>query len=250
MLARATRATWRRCALLFSSTSKSVPITAPASAGDRFTTRVSGINALTARGGWTPYPASFPTSISIPSLLERFAHLKPGEAATGETVSISGRIHARRDASSKLIFFDLQCGIRAQNTTSAPTADHSQSRVQIMLTAKQYAAANLDMVKETIRRGDVVGVKGHVCRTKTGELSVVPKEMTLLAPCLHQIPDELANIETRTRQRYLDLLVNRSAAQTFVLRRQMIRFMREYFDQRGFLEVCLLCFCIVSSLVC
>ena len=62
-----------------------------------------------------------------------------------------------------------------------------------------------------IRRGDVVGVKGHPGKTKKGELSIIPTEMQVLTPCLHMLPklqQGLKDKETRFRQRYLDLIMN------------------------------------------
>jgi lysyl-tRNA synthetase class II len=152
----------------FASPDSSSATTTPISASDRYAARVALISDLTARGAWQPYPSSFANNISIPTLLERFAHLKPGEAAPSESLSIAGRVTSRRDASSKLIFFDVECGIREENTTlqTDPSNPHNNTatpssgkgrRVQIMFTERQYAAANADVVLNAVRRGDIVG---------------------------------------------------------------------------------------------
>ena len=88
--------------------------------------------------------------------------------------------------------------------------------------------------------GDIVGVKGHLFRTKTGEVSVHVTEMTLLAKSLLPLPEKfhgLTNLEQRYRQRYVDLIVNPEVKDTFVKRSQILRLIRNYLDSKGFLEV-------------
>ena len=91
-----------------------------------------------------------------------------------------------------------------------------------------------------IRRGDVIGVVGHPGKTKKGELSIVPKEIKLLSPCLHMLPVlhfGIKDKETRFRQRYLDLIINGETRNKFYVRSQIISYVRRFFDQLGFLEV-------------
>ena len=88
--------------------------------------------------------------------------------------------------------------------------------------------------------GDMLGVKGFVFKTKTGEISVHAKELTLLTKSLHPLPEKfhgLTNTDTRYRQRYLDLIVNPEVKDTFVKRSQILRELRAVLDGRGFLEV-------------
>ncbi len=88
--------------------------------------------------------------------------------------------------------------------------------------------------------GDIIGVKGFVFKTKTGEISVHAKELTLLTKSLHPLPEKfhgLTNTDTRYRQRYLDLIVNPEVKDTFVKRSQILRELRAFLDNRGFLEV-------------
>ena len=88
--------------------------------------------------------------------------------------------------------------------------------------------------------GDMLGVKGFVFKTKTGEISVHAKELTLLTKSLHPLPEKfhgLTNTDTRYRQRYLDLIVNPEVKDTFVKRSQILRELRAFLDGRGFLEV-------------
>jgi lysyl-tRNA synthetase, class II len=85
------------------------------------------------------------------------------------------------------------------------------------------------------------GVVGHPCKTKMGELSIVPTQpIQILSPCLHQIPKGhfgLKDQETRYRQRYLDLMTNNEIRTVFQKRAKIINYVRSFLDERGFLEV-------------
>ena len=90
-----------------------------------------------------------------------------------------------------------------------------------------------EMVKDLIKRGDIMGVRGKVGRSKTGELSIAPTFMQLLSPCLHILPkpnkthkEVLTDQETRYRQRYLDLICNEKPRKIFVTRSKVISQLR------------------------
>ena len=88
--------------------------------------------------------------------------------------------------------------------------------------------------------GDVIGVDGHLFRTKTNELTVWVEQLTLLAKALLPLPEKwhgLADVELRYRQRYLDLIVNEGVREIFRRRAQIIRELRAFFDARGYIEV-------------
>jgi len=88
--------------------------------------------------------------------------------------------------------------------------------------------------------GDIVGVSGHLFRTKTNELSVKVEKVELLSKALLPLPEKwhgLADIEQRYRRRYLDLIVNHSAREIFIRRAKIIREIRQFFDARGYSEV-------------
>jgi len=88
--------------------------------------------------------------------------------------------------------------------------------------------------------GDVIGVKGIVFRTKTGEISIHVNAITLLTKSLHPLPEKyhgLKDTDTRYRQRYLDLIVNPEVRDTFVKRSKIISTIRRYLDGQGFMEV-------------
>ncbi len=138
------------------------------------------------------------------------------------TLRVAGRVHAIRESGAKLIFYDL----RGEGV-----------KLQVMANARAYsggddgAAFAVDTGK--IRRGDVIGVEGHPGKTKKGELSVVPKKLTLLSPCLHMLPHlhfGIKDKETRFRQRYLDLIINPEVRQKFHVRAKIISYVRRFFD--------------------
>ncbi|MBR5225064.1 MAG: lysine--tRNA ligase, partial [Clostridia bacterium] len=88
--------------------------------------------------------------------------------------------------------------------------------------------------------GDVIGVTGTPFVTKTGEISVAVKTVTLLAKCLKPLPEKfhgLTDMDLRYRQRYLDMIVNPEVKDTFVKRSRIMRELRDFLDGRGFLEV-------------
>lgn len=95
-----------------------------------------------------------------------------------------------------------------------------------MANAKYYSSeAAFIAITERVKRGDIVGFKGHPAKTKKGELSLVPREITILTPCLHMLPHlhyGLKDQETRYRKRYLDLMMNAEVRRKFQIRSQII----------------------------
>ncbi|CAH1962587.1 unnamed protein product [Acanthoscelides obtectus] len=192
-----------------------------------FKIRTAAIQHLKELGGENhPYPHKFHVSISLEEFIEKYKDLKDGEVLNSEPVSVAGRIHALRESGSKLIFYDL----RGEGT-----------KIQIMATARQYGDENkFEEDIEKIRRGDIVGVEGVPAKTKKGELSIVPKKLKLLSPCVHMLPHlhyGLKDKETRYRQRYLDLMLNNRVRKIFEVRAKIIAFVRRFLDELGFLEV-------------
>ena len=88
--------------------------------------------------------------------------------------------------------------------------------------------------------GDIVGLKGEVFRTKTGEISIHAAEVTLLSKSLQILPEKfhgLTNTDIRYRQRYVDLIMNPEVKDTFIKRSQILKEIRKFLDGRGFMEV-------------
>ncbi|GAB5372713.1 hypothetical protein AAMO2058_001688600 [Amorphochlora amoebiformis] len=175
--------------------------------------------------GFNPYPHKFNASMSIPNFVHKYQDLKKGDKIKTETASLAGRI-TRKAPSGKLCFLFI-------------SAD--DATVQIFASVRDAKdAKKFEKVVSTIRRGDIVGVVGHPGRTKTDELSIFATEITLLAPCLHMLPaarQGLVDKEVRFRKRYLDLIMNPTVRKTFLVRSQIVNYIRRYLDSRGFLEV-------------
>jgi len=176
--------------------------------------------------GLNPYPHKFVVTISLTEYIEKYSHLNTGEVDKSIIQSVSGRVHAKRESGTKLVFLDL----RGEGT-----------KIQVMANLAYYKDENSfyqDINK--IKRGDIVGCRGYPGKTMKGELSIVPIELNLLTPCLHMLPHlhfGLKDKETRYRMRFLDLILNENVREKFVIRAKIIKFLRDYFDQLGFLEV-------------
>ncbi|XP_046987849.1 lysine--tRNA ligase isoform X2 [Schistocerca americana] len=173
-----------------------------------------------------PYPHKFHVSISLEEFVEKYSAVNDGEILENIELSVAGRVHAIRESGAKLIFYDL----RGEGV-----------KIQVMANAKLYSSEE-KFIEDTgkIRRGDIVGCVGSPGKTKKGELSIIPKQIKLLSPCLHMLPHlhfGLKDKETRFRQRYLDLILNEKVRQKFHVRAQIISYVRRFLDNLGFLEV-------------
>jgi lysyl-tRNA synthetase class 2 len=142
--------------------------------------------------------------------------LEPGSEG-GEQRRVAGRVMARRDM-GKLVFLDL--------------VDRS-GRIQLLWDEARAGPVDLDL-------GDLVGVTGIPARTKRGEPSLAVEQAELLAKIKRSLPDTfhgLTDVETRYRQRYLDLLMNEETRADFELRTRIVAAIRRFLDAHGFLEV-------------
>ncbi|KAI1850439.1 hypothetical protein JX265_001400 [Neoarthrinium moseri] len=182
-----------------------------------------------------PYPHKFHNNYDVRNFASEFGHLKSGEHVKDKEIRITARMYGKRAAGSKLIFYDVRDeGVRFQVMAQANDAASDEHFL------KQH---------EILRRGDIIGIVGYPGRTapkskiekgEEGELSIFAKEVLLLTPCLHQLPDEyygLKDQEQRHRKRYLDLIMNPKTRETFSTRPRVIKYIRKYLDDAGFLEV-------------
>ena len=164
----------------------------------------------------------YPQDAYSADLKAEFADL-PAEAETGKIVSLAGRMMSKR-VMGKASFAHLR----------DQTGDIQIFVKRDLLGDEPYAAfKKLDI-------GDIIGVKGEVFRTKMGEISVRVSELTLLSKSLLPLPEKfhgLTDREARYRQRYVDLIVNPEVKDTFVKRSQILKEIRAYLDEKGFLEV-------------
>ncbi|MBR1838547.1 MAG: lysine--tRNA ligase [Bacteroidaceae bacterium] len=182
--------------------------------------------------GINPYPAAeFPVNATATDIKNQFS-----DEAEPRVVSIAGRIMGRR-VMGKVAFAEL-----LDNT----------GRIQLYIKRDDICPDEdktlyNTVVKKLLDLGDFIGVRGFVFRTQTGEISIHVQELTLLAKSIKPLPvvkekdgqtyDSFDDPELRYRQRYVDLIVNPSVKETFRKRSQVLRTMRHFFDERGYMEV-------------
>ena len=149
--------------------------------------------------------------------------LAAGDELVGKEVSVAGRMMVKR-IMGKASFCKIQ---------------DKQGVIQCYVARDDLGEeAYTEFKKMDI--GDIIGVKGFVFRTKTGEITIHTKELTLLTKSLKPLPEKfhgLQDTDVRYRQRYLDLIVNPEVRDTFVKRSQILREIRRFLDDRGFMEV-------------
>ena len=145
------------------------------------------------------------------------------DALEGQTVSVAGRLMSKRGM-GKVSFCDMQ---------------DKSGRIQLYARKDEMDEAEYARFKK-YDIGDIVGVKGEVFRTQRGEMSVRVISATLLSKSLLPLPEKfhgLTNQELRYRQRYVDLIVNPEVKRNFVVRSQFIKHVRDFLDNRGYMEV-------------
>jgi lysyl-tRNA synthetase class 2 len=172
------------------------------------------LEALRARG-IAPFGAAFATSGDVAHVRENFSE--------GGIFRIAGRITAHRNM-GKSHFLDLR---------------DATGRMQIYLQAKELGAEAMEIF-DLLDLGDFVGVEGTCFTTKTGEPTLKVRQFELLAKSLRPLPEKwhgLQDVEARYRQRYLDLITNDQSRDVFIKRALVIREMRRFLEQRGFVEV-------------
>lgn len=182
--------------------------------------------------GIDPYPAAeYPTNAYSTEIKDEF-----NDDDEKREVVIAGRMMSRR-IMGKASFAELQ---------------DSKGRIQVYISRDEICPEeNKDLYNVVFKKlldiGDIIGVKGYVFRTQTGEISVHAKEITLLSKSLKPLPivkykdgvayDKFDDPELRARQRYVDLIVNDGIKETFLKRATILRTMRNFFDEHGYTEV-------------
>ena len=170
--------------------------------------------------GINPYPNIYRPTTNSARLNELYKDL-PAEAQTEDVVVVAGRIRAVRNSGMFVDLFD------------------STGKIQIY-TDKGTLSTEQQELLSLIDVGDMVGVKGRVRRTKRGELSINAQEWTMLSKSLLPLPEKfhgLTDIDTKYRQRYLDMIVNPETNATLVNRSKILTAIRSMLIQKGLLEV-------------
>ncbi len=192
----------------------------PNSAKDQIRqTRIQKLADL-ADKGVNPYPYVFDKDIDAADLQEKYKDLPAGEE-TEDVYSVAGRVMAIRNTG---MFIDLM---------------DASGKIQIFSHKENLSEDQMKILK-LIDIGDIVGFTGTVRRTPRGELSIKSTSLTLLSKSLLPLPEKfhgLTDVETRYRQRYVDMIVNEDVRKTFRTRSLIIQKIREYLTKQGFLEV-------------
>ncbi|MCP5462506.1 MAG: lysine--tRNA ligase [bacterium] len=182
--------------------------------GILFEQKLKNLDALIELGV-NPYGARFEVGGSIASVKNNFAD--------GMKVTIAGRIMAYR-GHGKSIFFDIK-----------DSTEKMQAYIQNKTVGEEQFA-----VFSNIEIGDIIGLTGETFTTRMGEPTIKVESFTLLSKSLQPLPEKwhgLKDVETRYRQRYVDLIVNDDVRNTFKLRSKIIQSIRSFFIDKGFLEV-------------
>ena len=180
--------------------------------------------------GENPFPHKFQVTITLPEFIKKYADITKKGEFLDEVVQVAGRVNSIRKSGSSLIFYDIKSG---------------DAKIQIYVNKQNHKGTkSFEDTHDPIRRGDFIGVIGHPGRTnpkeKEGELSVSATDVIPLSYCLHMLPKVetgLKETETRFRQRYLDLLMNPEVKRNFVMRNNIINYVRQFLLDRKFIEV-------------
>ena len=192
----------------------------PNSARDQIRqTRIQKLADLADRG-INPYPYVFEKDANAAELQEKYKDLEAG-VETEDKYSVAGRVMAIRNTG---MFIDLM---------------DASGKIQIFSHKENLSEDQMKLLK-LIDIGDIVGFTGTIRRTPRGELSIKSTSLTLLSKSLLPLPEKfhgLTDVETRYRQRYVDMIVNEDVRKTFRTRSLIIQKIREYLTKQGFLEV-------------
>jgi lysyl-tRNA synthetase class 2 len=174
--------------------------------------------------GQAAYPNQFPASHTIPQVRAKWDEAQ-AEAleANRVTVAVAGRIMA----------------IRAQGKAGFATLQQDGQRLQIYVRLDAVGEQGFALYK-LLDLGDHIGASGYLFRTRTGELTIHVERLTFLCKAMLALPEKfhgLADVELRYRQRYVDLFANLDSREVFVKRAKVLKALRRFFDERGYLEV-------------
>ena len=181
--------------------------------------RIQKANDLREKG-INPYPYKFNKTASAKELQEKYKNLEAGEE-TQDRYSVAGRVMAIRNTG---MFIDLM---------------DDTGKIQIFSHKQNIDPEKIKLLK-MVDIGDIVGFTGDIRRTPRGELSIKAIDFEVLTKSLKPLPEKfhgLTDVETKYRQRYIDLIINEETRETFKKRSLIIQKIREFLAQRGYLEV-------------
>ncbi len=175
--------------------------------------------------GVEPYSGPFEAADHASELIARYSEKEKEELeANPPVVSVSGRLMTVRDF-GKASFAHMQ---------------DATGRIQLYIKKDIVGEEQYRVFKKYTDMGDIIGAGGRLFKTRTGELTIEVTDFRLLTKSLHPLPEKwhgLQDVETRYRQRYLDLIANPEVKETFKLRSAIIKALRDFFERHGFIEV-------------
>ena len=180
--------------------------------------RLDSLSKIRARG-IDPYPHSYHPSHTVREAITLFEQQKE----SSQDISLAGRIVSKRSI-GKMSFLDIRDG---------------SGKIQLSLRYDSLGKDKYEFLRH-VDIGDIIGAKGKLFRTKSGELTLEVSDFAMLCKSLRPLPEKwhgLADVEKRYRQRYLDLISNEESRSIFVLRSKIIAAVRGFLDRRGFMEV-------------
>ncbi len=172
--------------------------------------------------GFDPYPRTYHRTHTLEQAVALLKQQEEGTVQKTE-INVAGRITARRSM-GKVSFLDIRDG---------------SGKIQLLYHRDTFSEKENELFKE-LDIGDFIGVKGSVLRTKTGEPTVQVAGFALLSKSLQPLPEKwhgLTDVDIRHRQRYLDLISSPEVKKTFEVRSRVITAIRQYLNQKGFVEV-------------
>jgi lysyl-tRNA synthetase, class II len=194
--------------------------------------------------GQASYPNQFPASHTIPEVRAKWGKATAKEL---ELPPVYAKHHELMQVSEEMASFVAQplavagriMAIRAQGKAGFATLQQGGERLQIYVRLDAVGEQGFALYK-LLDLGDHIGVSGYLFRTRTGELTVHVERLTFLSKAMLALPEKfhgLADVELRYRQRYVDLFTNLDARAVFVKRAKVLKAMRQFFDDRGYIEV-------------
>ncbi|OMJ21351.1 Lysine-tRNA ligase [Smittium culicis] len=205
----------------------------------------------------TPFPLykkpSIPNlkKINFEAIKAEYSHLQNGEKSLDGIFFLEGRIMAKRSSGKKLYFYTIlqnnitfQLVVNYNNINSLNENSHSDTSTsngsQCDVENSQVSLDTFTSINKYFQAGDFLRGVGCIGKTKSGELSIFAQQIPeLLSTCYKTIPflSKLENTETRFRNRHVDFLVNQEARNTIIVRSKVLKLMRKFFDDNGFVEV-------------
>jgi lysyl-tRNA synthetase, class II len=189
---------------------------------DQFEQRQKKLEQIQALG-FDPYPREFRWTDTVAALVNKYGDTPGSELDPKREVRLAGRI----------------VSLRLMGKAGFAHVQGSGKRIQVYV-KKDVAGERAFQLFQLLDLGDSIGVRGHLFRTRTNELSIWVEEMFFLSKALLPLPEKwhgLTDVELRYRQRYLDLIANEKSRQVFATRARIIQELRRFFDERGYIEV-------------